>query len=83
MQTPSDNRKLCMGWVENTLKEVGGSAHRREVINSIWDNHESEIRSNGFRHSWQDDVAWAAWFLRQEETTVPNDKNLRGIWSLC
>lgn len=81
-QKPSANRILCMRWVEKSLRECGGSAHRREVINSIWDNHEAAIRANGSRHCWQDDVAWAVWFLRQDGTMLADNETKRGIWAL-
>lgn len=56
-----------MPWVVEALLELGGRGSIVDVCERIWLRHESDLRRLGdCFYTWQYDVRWAAWTLRQQ-----------------
>ena len=70
-------------WVHQALRELGGEAHHVEVAKWVWNNREDELRKSGdLFFTWQYDLRWAAFKLRQRDILVPDDGRGAGIWKL-
>ena len=70
-------------WVEEALDAHGGSASIIEVCRHIWQAHEPELRLSGdLFYTWQYDVRWAAYQLREGGRMKAEKESPKGIWQL-
>jgi hypothetical protein len=71
-------------WVEDALKESGGSAAIVQVCKHIWLHHREDLEAAGdLFYTWQYDVRWAAHTLRREGKLLPVDTSPKGVWQLA
>ena len=72
------------GWVQQALKELGGSGTIVDVARIIWRDHERDLRDGGdLFYTWQYDMRWAANKLRRSGVMNDVDVSPRGIWVLA
>jgi hypothetical protein len=80
MATRSD----LQDWVEDAVKELGGSATVVQVARRIWDTHEAELRASGdLLYTWQYDMRWAAMTLRKRGIMNAAENSRSGVWELA
>jgi len=81
LRTPDDHLEH---WVVEALSERRGSATLIEVCKSVWDRHETELRSFGdVFYTWQYDIRWAAHTLRLRGTLRSASLSPSGVWELA
>ena len=72
-----------VGWLADALHRLGGSASIVDVCRELWQAHEPELRLSGdLFYTWQYDVRWAAYELRQNGRMKPDSESPSGIWEL-
>ena len=70
-------------WLQEALKELGGRASIANICKHVWKKHEQELRGSGdLFYTWQYDIRWAAWQLREEGKMKPDEVSPKGIWEL-
>jgi hypothetical protein len=70
-------------WVRDALTQQGGSASIVHVCRHIWQVHEMELRMSGdLFYTWQYDVRWAAYQLREAGVMKPEKESPKGVWQL-
>jgi len=80
----SATRELMEKWVVEALDASGGSASLTAVAQSVWVNHESDLRDLGDAfYTWQYDMRWAADRLRRRGVLKSATLTPRGVWSLA
>jgi hypothetical protein len=70
-------------WVREALRALGGKGTIVQVCEQIWRVHELDLRAMGDAFfTWQYDVRWAAYTLREagEARVVKEDQ--RSVWQL-
>lgn len=71
------------GWVVEALRQLGGTATIPRICESVWLNHERDLRASGdLCFTWQYDIRWAAQRLRDGNVLVANGVAPRGTWRL-
>jgi len=76
-------REVMTDWVEEALRDLGGSASIIGICRHVWNHHEQEIRKKGdLVYEWQYEIRWAGDLLRREGVIRPADVSKRGIWEL-
>lgn len=76
-------REILMDWLIEALEENEGSATIVEVCETIWQNHERDLRARGdLFYTWQYDVRWAAQQLRDRGQMHYEKRGQRNIWIL-
>lgn len=81
---PGVNRATMAGWVEEAIRELGGSGALLDVCKTVWRNHGDEIQAAGdMFYKWQYEVRWSADILRKEGVLKSADQSKRGIWQLA
>ena len=77
------DKQTLKTWVLEALQARGGSATVVEVAESIWREHEAELRNSGrLFYTWQYDVRWAAYQLREHGLMKPEKESPKGRWEL-
>jgi hypothetical protein len=70
-------------WVQEALKQAGGSAPLIHVAKDIWRHHERELADSGnLFYTWQYDMRWAAERLRKRGVMKGVAFSPRGTWEL-
>ena len=70
-------------WLYDALTSLSGKGRIPELCKYVWDNHESELRESGdLFYTWQYDIRWAAYQLRQQNKMKPNKISPKGIWEV-
>jgi len=81
LQTPDHHLE---DWVVEALSERGGSAPLIQVCKSVWDRHESELRSFGDAfYTWQYDIRWATHRPRLRGILRSASLSTSGVWELA
>ena len=75
-------RDILTIWIEEALKDLGGSATVIEVAKKIWELHEGDLKETDLFYTWQYDYRWAATKLRKDGVLKPSNGNLSGVWEL-
>ncbi|MDP9280028.1 MAG: hypothetical protein M3P00_11475 [Gemmatimonadota bacterium] len=71
------------GWVDDALTDNGGHASIVDVCRYIWQAHEPDLRLSGdLFFTWQYNVRWAAYQLREAGRIKPEKESPKGIWKL-
>jgi hypothetical protein len=71
-------------WLEEALKARSGRGTIVELCREIWQRHETDLRTSGdLFYTWQYDVRWAAYRLRQSGVLKSNADSPRGVWELA
>lgn len=80
----SRGREIMTDWVEQALRELGGSATILQICKHVWQSHEHDIRNEGdLIFEWQYEIRWAGDLLRRDGVIRPADGSKRGIWELA
>ena len=80
MATKNDLR----GWVLDALRAHDGRATIIEVCRHVWQVHEPDLRLSGdLFYTWQYDVRWAAYTLRESGEMKPDKESPQGVWELA
>lgn len=70
-------------WVQDALRELGGSAPLVDVAKTIWKKRESDLRASGdLFYTWQYDMRWAANRLRRAKKMKSAEVSPVGLWEL-
>jgi len=70
-------------WVRDALRALGGSGTIVDVCKVIWREHERDLRASGDSfYTWQYDVRWAAYSLREAGEARRVEDAPRGVWEL-
>lgn len=70
-------------WVNDALIKLGGSGRLVDVVETIWEEHNSELEKSGdLFYTWQYDMRWAADRLRRKGAMRSSESSLFGIWML-
>ena len=73
-----------MEWTLEALRDFGGRGRIVDVSRHIWNHHEEELREAGdLFFTWQYDLRWAAWTLRQRGLMKPAGVSEQGLWELA
>jgi hypothetical protein len=71
------------GWVQEALAAQGGSGSIVDVCRHIWQVHEPDLRMSGdLFYTWQYDVRWAAYQLREAGRMKAEKDSPKGVWQL-
>ena len=77
-------REIMTDWVEEALRDMGGSATILDVCKHVWSHHEQDIREQGdLLYKWQYEIRWAGDLLRREGVIRPADASKHGVWELA
>lgn len=70
-------------WVLEALEHLGGRGTIVEVCRQIWHSHETDLRALGDPfYTWQYDVRWAAFTLRDSGETKITKQGTHSVWEL-
>lgn len=70
-------------WVEEALRELGGSGSILEICKCVWADHGEEISASGdMFYKWQYEIRWAGDLLRKQGRLRPAKQSPRGVWEL-
>jgi hypothetical protein len=70
-------------WVQDALVGLDGHASIVDVCRHIWQVHEPDLRLSGdLFYTWQYDVRWAAYELREAGLMKPEKDSPKGIREL-
>jgi hypothetical protein len=70
-------------WLYHALVALGGRGRIPELCKYVWENHESDLRASGdLFYTWQYDIRWAAYQLRQRKKMKSDEASLKGMWEL-
>lgn len=76
-------RDLMTDWVEEALRDLGGSATILDICKHVWRTHEQDIREQGdLLFEWQYEIRWAGDILRRNGVIRPARASKRGVWEL-
>lgn len=79
----ANGRKLMTDWVEEALREMGGSATILDICKHVWRHHEQDIREEGdLLYKWQYEIRWSGDLLRRDGVLRPAEASERGAWEL-
>jgi hypothetical protein len=79
----SQRREIMTSWVEDAIRELGGSASILDIAKRVWQRHEHDIHREGdLLYEWQYEIRWAGDILRRQGTIRPADASPRGVWQL-
>lgn len=71
------------GWLLEALRSLGGKGSIVEICKSIWENHKEELENSGdLFYTWQYDIRWTAWQLREQGKMKQDALSQKGIWEL-
>jgi hypothetical protein len=71
-------------WLEEALAAHSGRGTIVELCREIWQRHEPELRMSGdLFFTWQYEVRWAAYKLRESGRMRPDHESPTGIWELA
>jgi hypothetical protein len=71
-------------WLEEALKARDGRGTIAELCREIWQRHEPDLRTSGdLFYTWQYDVRWAAYRLRESGVLRPDAESPAGVWELA
>lgn len=71
-------------WVQEALAAQGGGASIVDVCRHVWQVHEPDLRQAGdLFYTWQYDVRWAAYHLREHGVMKPERESPKGTWELA
>jgi hypothetical protein len=71
-------------WVVEALRAHSGRASIVEVCQHLWQVHEPDLRLSGdLFYTWQYDVRWAAYTLREAGRMKADSESPNGIWELA
>jgi len=78
------NKHDLVDWLTEALEAHGGRGSIVELCREIWQGHEPELRLSGdLFYTWQYDVRWAAYTLRESGTLKPDAESPQGIWEIA
>jgi len=70
-------------WLYEALRALGGAGRIADLCKYVWEHHEQELRASGdLFYTWQYDIRWAAYQLRQSGKMKPDKLSQKGIWAL-
>jgi len=70
-------------WLLEALKSLGGKGSIVEICKFIWENHKEELENSGdLFYTWQYDIRWTAWQLREQGKMKQDNLSPKGIWEL-
>jgi hypothetical protein len=71
-------------WLTDALRANGGKATIVEACRHIWQVHEPDLRLSGdLFYTWQYDVRWAAYTLRDTGVMRADSDSPHGVWELA
>ena len=71
-------------WLHEALQVLGGAGTIPNLCRQVWENHESDLKASGdLFYTWQYDIRWAAYQLRQSGTMKSDKKSRKGIRELA
>jgi hypothetical protein len=71
-------------WLHHALRACGGRGRIPELCKYVWDHHEEELRRSGdLFYTWQYDIRWAGYQLRQQGIMKSDKVSPKGIWELA
>jgi hypothetical protein len=71
-------------WLEEVLRARGGNGTIVELSRDIWQRYEPELRFSGdLFFTWQYDVRWAAYTLREAGVMKADADSPTGVWELA
>lgn len=78
-----NNTKL-IDWLLEALKSLGGKGSIVEICKFVWENHKDELEASGdLFYTWQYDIRWTAWQLREQGKMKQDNLSPKGIWELA
>jgi hypothetical protein len=70
-------------WVQDALRELGGSARIPKIAKAIWQRHRDDLEASGdLFYTWQYDMRWAANRLRRAGIMKSVESSSSGTWEL-
>lgn len=76
-------KQNLVDWLYEALKGIGGSGRIADLCKYVWKHHEEDLRQSGdLFYTWQYDIRWAAYQLRQSGKMKPDNLSTKGIWEL-
>lgn len=76
--------EILESWIVEALEQRGGSASLVQVCDSVWQQHEQDLRAAGdLFFTWQYDIRWAAQTLRHRGTLKSVDGRRNIPWELA
>jgi hypothetical protein len=73
-----------VAWLEDALRAQGGRGTIVELCREIWQRHEPDLRLSGdLFYTWQYDIRWAAYKLRETGVLKPDAESPTGVWELA
>jgi hypothetical protein len=77
------NKHTLRTWVLEALEAYGGRADVVEVSRHVWTHHASDLEgSDDLLYTWQYDLRWAAYDLRQVGLLRSASESPRGVWEV-
>lgn len=77
------NKHDLEDWLIEALQAANGWAHHVRLAESIWAEHEIDLRASGdLFFTWQYDLRWAAQRLRRRGIMRAVESRSDGIWRL-
>jgi hypothetical protein len=71
-------------WLREAMEAHGGRGTIVQLCREIWQRHEPDLRMSGdLFFTWQYDVRWAAYKLRESGVMKADAESPSGIWELA
>lgn len=71
-------------WLLEALEGIGGKGSIVEICKFVWENHKDELETSGdLFYTWQYDIRWTAWQLREQGKMKQDNLSPKGIWELA
>jgi hypothetical protein len=78
------SKQDLVDWLTEALAAHGGRGTIVELCREIWLRHEPDLRMSGdLFFTWQYDVRWAAYKLRENGVLKPDTESPTGVWELA